>query len=55
MNLERLFEGIWTSNDISLVSSMFTSVNTANCCKSDYLKSIENIIKAKFKALFKIK
>ena len=31
----------------SLVSSMFTSVNTANFCQRDYLKSIENIIKAK--------
>ena len=47
LNLERIFEGIWTSNDISLVSSMFTSVNTANFCQRDYLKSIENIIKAK--------
>jgi len=47
LNLERIFEGIWTSNDISLVSSMFTSVNTAKFCQRDYLKSIENIIKAK--------
>jgi hypothetical protein len=47
LNLERLFEGIWTANDISLVSSMFISVNTASLCKSDYLKSIENIIRAK--------
>ena len=47
MNLEKIFEGIWTSNDINLVSSMFVTVNTAEDCRDSYLKGIENIIKAK--------
>lgn len=47
VNLEKIFEGIWTKNDISLVSSMFISVNTASDCQDSYLKGIENIIKAK--------
>ena len=47
LNLEKIFDGIWSENDISLVSSMFTSVNTTMLCKDSYLKSIENIIKAK--------
>jgi len=47
MNLEKIFEGIWSSNDINLVSSMFVTVNTAEDCRDSYLKGIENIIKAK--------
>lgn len=47
MNLEKIFEGIWTENDIVLVSNLFNSVNTESACRSSYLKSIENIIKAK--------
>lgn len=47
LNLEKLFEGIWTENDISLVSSMFTSVSSSSDCRESYLKGIENIIKAK--------
>ena len=47
VNLEKIFEGIWTQNDINLVSNMFITVNTADLCKSSYLKGIENIIKAK--------
>ena len=47
LNLEKIFEGIWTTNDINLVSSMFVTVNTAEECRDSYLKGIENIIKAK--------
>lgn len=47
LNLEKIFEGIWSSNDINLVSSMFVTVNTAEDCRDSYLKGIENIIKAK--------
>ena len=47
LNLEKIFEGIWSSNDINLVSSMFVLVNTTNECKDSYLKGIENVIKAK--------
>tara|TARA_Y100000389_G_C17355460_1_gene460828 strand:+ start:331 stop:1032 length:702 start_codon:yes stop_codon:yes gene_type:complete len=47
LNLEKIFEGIWNKNDISLVSSMFISVSTAIDCRDSYLKGIENIIKAK--------
>tara|TARA_B100000963_G_C22613589_1_gene666136 strand:- start:1226 stop:1921 length:696 start_codon:yes stop_codon:yes gene_type:complete len=47
LNLEKIFEGIWSSNDINLVSSMFILVNTTNECKDSYLKGIENVIKAK--------
>lgn len=47
LNLERLFQGIWSETDIVLVSSMLTSVNSAKLCKDSYLKGIENIIKAK--------
>ena len=47
VNLEKIFEGIWSSNDINLVSNMFVTVNTADLCKNSYLKGIENIIKAK--------
>jgi hypothetical protein len=47
LNLEKIFEGIWNTNDINLVSSMFVTVNTAEECRESYLKGIENIIKAK--------
>ena len=53
LNLKKIFEGIWNENDIILISSLLKSIssisnngisNNENC---SYLKSIDNIIKAK--------
>lgn len=48
VNLDKAFEGIWDSNDIVLLSSLFKSVsNNRYSSNESYLKSIENIIIAK--------
>lgn len=48
VNLQKIFEGIWTNNDIILICSLLKSINN-NLAQGNfsYLKSIDNIIKAK--------
>lgn len=48
VNLQKIFEGIWSDNDIILICSLLKSINN-NIAQSNfsYLKSIDNIIKAK--------
>tara|TARA_B110000208_G_scaffold181945_1_gene233181 strand:- start:6543 stop:7247 length:705 start_codon:yes stop_codon:yes gene_type:complete len=47
INLEKIFTDIWSKDDITLLYSMFKSVDNQSASTQTYLKSIENLLKSK--------
>jgi hypothetical protein len=47
VNIEKIFQDIWTNDDIELLYSMFKTVDVNKEISKTYIKSITNLIKSK--------